>query len=82
MYVPYEILRNLAPAGMTGVQQREADDQLGRIAAGFMRGGRRGGRTAVCTGSGTGLRSRSIGRISKLRRDAARPAGRVVRPAA
>jgi hypothetical protein len=82
MYVPYEILRNLAPAGLTVVQQREADDQLGRIAAGLMRRGRAGGRTGVCTGSDTGVRGWSHGRISKFRRDAARPAGRVVRPAA
>lgn len=82
MYVPYEIVRNLGPAGLTVVQQRQADDQLGRIAAGLMRRGRPGGRTAVCTGSGTGLRGWSHGQISKFRRDAARPGGRVVRPAA
>jgi hypothetical protein len=81
MFVPYEILRNMQPAGLTVVQQREADDQLGRIAAGLMRRGRPGGRT-VCGGSGAGSGSRPRGWFSKISRTGASPAGRVVRPAA
>jgi len=82
MYVPYEIMRNLQPAGQTVVQQREADDQRGRIAAGLMRRGRPGGRAAVCGGSGAGSGSRPRGWFSKVGRTGASPGGRIVRPAA
>ena len=81
MYLSYEILRNLAPDELTGIHQREVDDQLGRIAAGLMRRGRPGGRAAECNGRSTGLRGRSPAGISKFRRGASRPGGRVVRPA-
>jgi hypothetical protein len=81
MYLPYEILRNLAPDELTGIQQREVDNQLGRLAAGLMRRGRPEGRPAECSGRSTGLRVQSRTGISKLRRDATRPGGRAVRPA-
>lgn len=41
MYLPYQMLSNLAPHGMAANQQREADEQLGRIAAGVARSGHR-----------------------------------------
>lgn len=82
MYISYEILRNLAPEGLSAVQQREADDQLGRMAAGVMRRGRTDGRVAACTGTGAGFRRRPHGWFSKVRRDAAARGSRVVRPAA
>jgi hypothetical protein len=40
MYLPYQILRNLAPESMTTGQQRAADEQLGEIAALLSRGSR------------------------------------------
>ncbi len=82
MYPSYEILRNLAPEGLSAVQQREADDQLGRIAAGLMRRGRTDGRVAVCNGTGAGVQRRPHLWFSKARRDAAARGRRVVRPAA
>jgi hypothetical protein len=39
--LPYQMLRNLAPREMTADQQREADEQLGQIAAAVARSGRR-----------------------------------------
>jgi hypothetical protein len=41
MYLPYLMLRNLAPRGMTAGEQREADEQLGQITAAVARWGRR-----------------------------------------
>jgi hypothetical protein len=40
MYLPYEMLRHLAPESMTTGQQRAADEQLGEIAALLSRGSR------------------------------------------
>jgi hypothetical protein len=37
MYVSHQALRILAPDGMTAAEQREADEQLGRIAAALSR---------------------------------------------
>jgi hypothetical protein len=39
--LPYQMLRNLAPREMTAGQQREADEQLGKIAAAVARSGHR-----------------------------------------
>lgn len=41
MYLPYVMLRNLAPGGMTADEQRAADEQLGRIVAAVARRRRR-----------------------------------------
>jgi hypothetical protein len=41
MFVSYQILRCLAPDGMTAAEQREADEQLGRIAAAVSQSRRR-----------------------------------------
>lgn len=41
MYVPYQMLRNLAPQETTPGQQREADEQLGQITAAVTRCGHR-----------------------------------------
>ena len=41
MYLPYQMLSNLAPHEMTADQQREADEQLGQVTAGVARSGRR-----------------------------------------
>jgi hypothetical protein len=37
MYLPYQILRNLAPREMTVREQRETDEQRGQIAAAVSR---------------------------------------------
>jgi hypothetical protein len=37
MYVPDQMLRNLAPRELTAGQQREADEQLGQISASVTR---------------------------------------------
>jgi hypothetical protein len=51
MYVPYQFLRVLAPDGITAAEQREADEQLGRMAAAVGRSRRRfGGRTRALAG--------------------------------
>ena len=41
MYLPYQMLSNLAPHGMTANQQRERDEQLGQITAEVARSGHR-----------------------------------------
>ncbi len=41
MYIPYLMLRNLAPGAMTAAEQRAADEQLGRIVAVLARRSRR-----------------------------------------
>jgi hypothetical protein len=41
VYFSYLMLRNLAPRGMTAGEQREADEQLGQIAAAAARWGHR-----------------------------------------
>ena len=41
MYLPYQMLRNLTPHSATPAEQREADEQLGRIAAAMALSGRR-----------------------------------------
>ena len=41
MYLPYQMMSNLAPHEMTADQQREADEQLGQIIAGVARSGHR-----------------------------------------
>ena len=41
MYLPYVMLRNLAPPEMTPAEQREADEQLGQTAAALARYGHR-----------------------------------------
>ena len=46
MYLPYQVLRALAPEGMTPAEQRVADEQLGRIAAGLSRSWRHGAERA------------------------------------
>ena len=46
MYLPYQVLRALAPEGMTPADQRAADEQLGRIAAGLSRSWRHGAERA------------------------------------
>jgi hypothetical protein len=56
MFVPYQMVRNLAPETLTISQQRAADEQLGQIAAALSIGGRgrrisRGRRTSS-NGSG------------------------------
>jgi len=42
MYQPYQVLRASGPEGMTPAEQRAADEQLGRIAAGLSRSWRHG----------------------------------------
>jgi len=37
MYLPYQMLRNLAPREMTAREQREGDEQRGQIAAAVAR---------------------------------------------
>jgi hypothetical protein len=37
MFLPYQMLRNLAPREMTAREQRETDEQLGQIAAAVSR---------------------------------------------
>jgi hypothetical protein len=37
MFLPYQMLRNLAPREMTAREQREADEQWGQIAAAVAR---------------------------------------------
>jgi hypothetical protein len=41
MYMPDQMLRNLAPREMTAAEQREADEQRGQIAAAVARWGHR-----------------------------------------
>jgi hypothetical protein len=41
VYLPYQMQRNLAPREMTANQQREADEQLGQLAAAVTRWGHR-----------------------------------------
>jgi hypothetical protein len=41
MYLPYQMLRHLAHQDMTAAEQREADEEPGRIAAAVTRSGRR-----------------------------------------
>jgi hypothetical protein len=41
MYVSYQVLRVLAADGMTAAEQREADEQLGRLVAALSRSRRR-----------------------------------------
>jgi hypothetical protein len=41
VYQPYVMLRNLAPRDMTRGEQREADEQLGQLAAAVARWGDR-----------------------------------------
>ena len=62
MFVPYQMLRILAPETVTIAQQRAADEQLGEIAAALSVGGRgrrlsRGRRTSS-NGSGGVMLSR------------------------
>jgi hypothetical protein len=53
VYLPYVMLRNLAPGGMTAAEQRAADEQLGRIVAAVARRRRR-----VAARAESGSRSR------------------------
>jgi hypothetical protein len=53
MYMPYVMLRNLAPGGMTAAEQRQTDEQLGRLVAAMARRGRR---VAARTESGIPIR--------------------------
>jgi hypothetical protein len=53
VYLPYVMLRNLAPGGMTAKEQRAADEQLGRTVAAVARWRRR-----VTAPTASGSRSR------------------------
>ena len=63
MYVSHQALRILAGDGMTTAQQREADDQLGRIIAALSRSGRRFGER----NAGAGSSRAQVGKLSKSR---------------
>lgn len=82
MYLSYQIMRNLTPQRMTAVEQREIDDQLGRVVAGLARRSRPDRHAAACSGSGTGFRRRMSEQLSKAGRNIV-PSRRIARhPAA
>jgi hypothetical protein len=65
MFVPYQMLRNLAPETLTISQQRAADEQLGEIAAALstVGRGRRIARQRRTSSNGSG--GVTFGRLSK-----------------
>lgn len=67
MYLPYQMLRNLAPREVTAREQREGDEQRGQIAAAVAR---RSHRVAVRVHAVSGL----AGRDGTSRRPFERPA--------
>jgi len=65
MFLPYLILRNLAPETLTINQQRAADEQLGELAAVLSRGGRVPWLSRVRRTSSNGSGQLVLGQISK-----------------
>jgi hypothetical protein len=81
MYLSYQILGNLARREMTTAQQREADEQLGRVVAGLARRLRPERPATPCGRTGAGHTGSLARRISKGSRNPA-CTGRIIRPAA
>ena len=72
MYLPYEMLRHFGPADLTPHQQRELDNQRGRLAAALTRSNRTQHTTIACNSTDSGLKARTNRNISKKRREVAR----------
>jgi len=82
MYPSYLMLRTLAPGEMTGSQQRQADEQLGQLAAALARHRRRVAARAhaIAAAPVRGKRPSAAFRNDRRSRRARAAHGRVPRP--